>query len=1055
MLVVMLAACGGDDPSQDDSAASSLDAPPPPLEGRDFQQGPIDRGGGAPPLVGVRSGSPRETASAVPTSTDPRQIGRFGAAFGWPLIPLHAALLPDGRVLSYGTDESGRQGGQFSYAVWDPKLGTGSDSHLVLPNTTGTDTFCSGQIILPRTGEVLLTGGDRTINGRRNYSTRDVNFFDYLTNSMRKNAQSMAQPRWYPTVTTLTDGRVLITGGRDDIVSTSAIATPELYDPVAGWRSLTGATNNAAYGTANWYYPRAWSAPDGRVFVAAIGGRTFFVDPGGNGAIAETPLALAAGGYWYPDVMVQPGRILTIRKGARAQVVDLNATPPTATNTAALSQDRIWSSATVMADGNVLVSGGSTADNQAVNVAYHTELWNPTTGTWTIGASASRMRLYHSISLLLPDGRVLTAGGGAPGPVTNLNGEIYEPPYLFKSDGSGTLAPRPTIQSAPLQMAWGTAFNVQVQSGTAVSKVALVKTGSATHSFDFDQRYLVPAFTQSGSTVTVQAPANAALAPPGNYLLFVFDAAGVPSVARILRLAAASDPFPNSVTVRARATLAANVGAMMEVRVDGALIGSAEVRAATAQDFRFALPAVVAGSAKLDIVYTNDVTIDGADRNLFVDSVTINRKTLLPTDTGVVFDRGSGSAAFDGIDVAGGTTDLRTNGALRFVTPGAVSSTLTLRARADVAADLGAVLQVRVNGALAAGLEVRSTTYTNYTLRLPVVVKPGDRVDVVFVNDSTAGGDRNLYVESMTLNGVTLRPTDPGVTIDVGSGAQAFDGVTVIAGQSNILWNAALRFVAPNTNTSTLTVRAHASMAANVGPMMQVLVAGATVGTVEVRSATATDHVFTLPTAVNPGARVDVVFTNDGSNGTEDRNLYVDSLTVNGATLLPTSPGVTVDLGSGAAAFDGINVISGRSGILWNAALRFFAPDNNAPKVTVRARGSLAGNVGPLMTLFVGGTAVGSAEVRSTTFADHVYSLGSAVAPGTRVDVVFSNDGTNGTEDRNLYVESLTVNSATLLPTGAGVTVDVGSGAAAFDGVNVIAGRTDILWNAALRFFAP
>jgi hypothetical protein len=350
---------------------------------------------------------------------------------------------------------------------------------------------------------------------------------------------------------------------------------------------------------------------------------------------------------------------------------------------------------------------------------------------------------------------------------------------------------------------------------------------------------------------------------------------------------------------------------------------------------------------------------------------------------------------------------------------------------------------------------VRSTTYTNHALRLPVVVKAGDRVDVVFVNDSTAGGDRNLYIESMTLNGVTLRPTDPGVTIDIGSGAQAFDGVNVIAGQSNILWNAALRFIAPVTNTPTLTVRAHASLAANVGPMMQVLVAGTTVGTVEVRSAAATDHVFALPSAVNPGARVDVVFTNDGTNGTEDRNLYVDSLTVNGATLLPTSPGVTVDLGSGAAAFDGINVISGRSGILWNAALRFFAPDNNAPKVTVRARGSLAGNVGPLMTLFVGGTAVSSVEVRSTTFADHVFTLGGAVAPGTRVDVVFSNDGANATEDRNLYVESLTVNSATLLPTGAGVTVDVGSGAAAFDGINVIAGRTDIFWNAALRLFAP
>src|SRR5207344_215354 len=124
--------------------------------------------------------------------------------------------------------------------------------------------------------------------------------------------------------------------------------------------------------------------------------------------------------------------------------------------------------------------------------------------------------------------------------------------YLFNSDGSGTLATRPTIHSAPLQMAWGTSFSVQVQSATAVSKVALVKTGSATHSFDFDQRYLVPTFTQSGGAVTVQAPADATLAPPGNYLLFVFDGAGVPSVAKIIRLGAASDPFPNSVTVRAR-----------------------------------------------------------------------------------------------------------------------------------------------------------------------------------------------------------------------------------------------------------------------------------------------------------------------------------------------------------------------------------------------------------------------------------------------------------------------------------------------------------------------
>ncbi|HEU5294937.1 MAG TPA: carbohydrate-binding domain-containing protein [Burkholderiaceae bacterium] len=996
----------------------------------------------------------RETAQAVASSSDPRQIGRFGAAFGWPLIPLHAALLPDGRVLSYGTDERGQQGGQFSYAVWDPTLGTASDSHLLLANTTGTDTFCSGQIIVPRTGEVLLTGGDRTINGTRNFANSDVNFFDYLTNAMRKSAQSMARPRWYPTVTTLNDGRVLITGGRD-ATPTTANATPELYDPATGWRILTGATNNAAYGTDNWYYPRTWSAPDGRVFVAAIGGRTFFVNPAGSGSISETPLTLAAGGYWYPAVMYQPGRILSVRQSARVQTLDLNGATPTAAMTGALSQDRVWSSATVMADGGVLVSGGSTADNKAVNVAYHTELWNPATGAWTVGASASRMRLYHSISMLLADGRVLTAGGGAPGPVTNLNGEIYEPPYLFKADGSGALAARPSIRSAPLQVGWGASFSVQVQSATAVSKVTLIKTGSATHSFDFDQRFMAPSFTQSGSTLTVQAPASANLAPPGNYLLFVFDGAGVPSVARIIRVGGADDPFPNSLTVRARATVAAGVGALMEVRIGGTLIATTEVRNSTTQDFVFPLPAVVAGGAKLDIVYTNDATINGEARSLFIESVAVNRTTLLPTDVGVVFDRGSGSAAFDGVDVVAGTSSLTTNGALRFTAPGAISSTLLLRARADIAEDIGAVLQVRVNGTLAAGLEVSSTTFADYPLRLPVAVNPGDRVDVVYVNNGSATGDRNLYIESMVLNGVTLHPNDPGVTLDIGVGAAAFDGINVIPGQSNILWNAALRFVAPSNNGPKLTVRARSSMADNVGARMQVLVAGTAVGTVEVRSPNFADYVFALPAAVNPGARVDVVFTNDGGNATEDRNLYVESLSVNGATLLPTDPGVTLDIGAGPAAFDGVNVIPGRSGILWNAALRFFAPDGNAPKVTVRARASLAANVGPLMQLFVAGTAVGSVEVRSSTFSDYLFTLATPVPSGAHVDVVFGNDGGNATEDRNLYVESITINGATLLPTSPGVTVDIGAGAAAFDGVNVIPGRTDIRWNAALRFLAP
>ena len=84
----------------------------------------------------------------------------------------------------YGTDNKGNQTGLFAYDVWDPTQGTTAASHLTLPNTTGADTFCSGQIVLPASGAVLLTGGDRTVNGVRNYSINDVNLFDWRSNAL-------------------------------------------------------------------------------------------------------------------------------------------------------------------------------------------------------------------------------------------------------------------------------------------------------------------------------------------------------------------------------------------------------------------------------------------------------------------------------------------------------------------------------------------------------------------------------------------------------------------------------------------------------------------------------------------------------------------------------------------------------------------------------------------------------------------------------------------------------------------------------------------------------
>lgn len=459
--------------------------------------------------------------------------GSFGPVASWPLIPIHVALLPDGRVLSYGTDGKGNQTAQFIYDVWDPSKGVGASSHLTLPNTTGTDTFCSGQVVLPASGAVLLTGGDKTVNGTRNDSVNDVNLFDASRTALYSAGQPMANLRWYPSVLTTADGEVLVVGGRS--APNAYVPTPEVYTEGVGWRSLSTAVSDDAYGARNWSYPRAWVAPNGKVFIATSWGGTYFLSPSGTGALQRTALTLSAGDVYLPSVMYRPGKILALRKLNQAVSIDLNGAAPKATRVGGVGQDRFHASATVMADGKVLVHGGSFIDNVANGVAYTAKIWNPDRAAWSTAATSLKMRLYHSVSLLLPDATVLTAGGGAPGPQTNLNAEIYTPPYLYNPNTSGTLATRPVITSAPGQASWGSSVMVSTNV-TGVSKVSFVKTGSATHTVDFDQRYVPLAFTSSGTALNVQMPAGPQIAPPGFYMLFVFNAAGVPSVAKVIQL---------------------------------------------------------------------------------------------------------------------------------------------------------------------------------------------------------------------------------------------------------------------------------------------------------------------------------------------------------------------------------------------------------------------------------------------------------------------------------------------------------------------------------------
>lgn len=211
-----------------------------------------------------------------------------------------------------------------------------------------------------------------------------------------------------------------------------------------------------------------------------------------------------------------------------------------------MAKRRVWANTTVLPNGEVLVTGGSAFENRDVDSALVSEMWNPETRQFRQVASASTFRLYHSISLLLPDASVLVAGGGAPGPRNQLNGEIYYPPYLY--DGNGNLAPRLTIGAMGDRFPYNANVNVPYYGVGKVRRVTLIRTGAVTHSFDMGQRFLELPFTQRNGAVEVIMPDSPNIAPPGYYMLFLINEAGVPSVAKILNLntknTAPADPEP-------------------------------------------------------------------------------------------------------------------------------------------------------------------------------------------------------------------------------------------------------------------------------------------------------------------------------------------------------------------------------------------------------------------------------------------------------------------------------------------------------------------------------
>lgn len=243
--------------------------------------------------------------------------GVFGPAVTWPLIAIHSVLLSDGRVMTYGTDERGRQTGEIVYDLWDPEDGTDLSAHRVLPNTLATDIFCGGQASIEGTGELLISGGSRTIDGSRNHSNDEMTIFDPKTETLRA-AGVMEYPRWYPAVVATAVGDMVIIGGRlgkektcdeDGRCKVAAAHIPEVYNVNTGWRTLNGAGSEEVFNrNVNWWYPPSYLNPNGDVDIIAFDGGIYRLNTDGEGTLTEMPVELSRPTRRFRQRCMRPAR---------------------------------------------------------------------------------------------------------------------------------------------------------------------------------------------------------------------------------------------------------------------------------------------------------------------------------------------------------------------------------------------------------------------------------------------------------------------------------------------------------------------------------------------------------------------------------------------------------------------------------------------------------------------------------------------------------------------------------------------------------------------------
>jgi hypothetical protein len=497
-------------------------------------------------------------AGVLRASDLPENTGQWAAPFQTPVIGVNSAVLPTGKVLMWAyPDATNSEASNWATAwLWDPATGQSTKVDPPIDPDTGkpANIWCAGQALLAD-GRLLVAGGNRQYYQGEGPG-QGFKGLDRLYTFNPFNETWTEQPRmndghWYPSIAVLPDGRAVIMGGLDKNGSKHISPDVEVFTPSPDMNGVGTLELKPTAARQAGLYPHLFVTPAGKLLLAGQDhANSALLDPATW--IWQNLPPLPTRREWGTAVLMPSGP-------AGPQYVLLNGgsdTPgaPAATNTslvmdlnnptagwkpgAQTAMARSHGNNVILPDGTLTFIGGGIgqdADGLYGGPVFTSELYSPATNSWKIAEAQAEPRTYHSTAVLLPDGRVLSAGDDRVPQSTTDQAELYSPPYLFKGA-------RPRITTAPAAVPYGVDFGVATPDG--VASAVLVKLSTSTHAVNTDQRSIRLAMRAAGPGVSLTSPANANLAPPGYYMLFLLNAQGVPSVGKMIKLDPAVPPPP-------------------------------------------------------------------------------------------------------------------------------------------------------------------------------------------------------------------------------------------------------------------------------------------------------------------------------------------------------------------------------------------------------------------------------------------------------------------------------------------------------------------------------